>query len=214
VNVSDLKRPVAQSIAVLLLQLQFAATTVAFGADSPAVPSQPAEMEITTIDLQKYWRQVSSETLPTSAYAAISRYLDKQHGMGTQPSRCDFVLIDLDLDGRNEIIVADPLASGSGGQAYFALRSSGKGWNVIGEFQGGLVLTQRNQRRDGDAFYQVISYYRSGDTYQNVYDFRNGRYRLSSQVIIPRAVSRSDWWEQFWRNLNSIQRQPELRHRG
>lgn len=38
------------------------------------------------------------------------------------------------------------------------------------------------------------------------YHYKNGRYRLKGQLMLPSAVSGSCWWEMFWKRLNGYQR--------
>lgn len=172
---------------------------VSLGA-SASLPERPREL--TSIDFEKEWRSTSDAKFPTSAFRAFPK--DARDYLRESPDvSLIFLFVDLNWDGTNEIIVADPSASGSGGQAYFALRRIGKTWKLIGEFQGGFVLSMRDDLVDykGD-FYRITTYYRSGDTYQNTYDFRNGRYYLTGQVMIPQVITASCWWNLFWFRLN------------
>jgi hypothetical protein len=192
---------------VLLLLIHFASGAIAFSdaAKRKAFPNRPAKTEITSIELQDYWQPVTKEVLPKSAYLEIRSFLSREKWAveaGAVES-CTFVLLDINFDGENEIVVANPAFSGSGGLHFFILKSSGAKWKVIGEFQGGLIFTGRNELRENDDYYQIISYYRSGDTFQRVFDFRKGYYFLSSEAIIPRAITESNWWQGFWRSLNS-----------
>lgn len=163
------------------------------------VSSEPRQVEITAIEFEDQWYSTSDSTFPKQAVQAFPKYAReelKDHPFG-------FIWVDLDGEGTKEIIVADPTASGSGGQAYFVLRKVGSSWRRIAEFQGGFVLSGvEGQSR----FYNIISYYRSGDTYQNTYHYKNGRYSLKEQVLLPSVVSRSCWWNSFWQRLNGLQR--------
>ncbi len=192
---------------VLLLLIHFASGATAFSdaTKRKAFPNRPAETEITSIELQRYWRPVTKGVLPKSAYLAINGFLSREKWAveaGAIES-CTFVLLDINFDGENEIVVANPAFSGSGGLHFFILKSSGAKWKVIGEFQGGLIFTVRDERRENHDYYQIISYQRSGDTFQQVFDFRNGYYVLTSETIVPRAITESNWWQGFWRSLNS-----------
>lgn len=172
---------------------------VAFGA-SASLPGRPREL--TSIDFEKEWLSTSDAKFPTSAFRAFPK--DTQDYLRESPDvSLIFLFVDLNWDGTNEIIVADPSASGSGGQAYFALRRIGKKWKLIGEFQGGFVLSMRDDLVDyKDDFYRITTYYRSGDTYQNTYDYKNGRYHGTGQVMIPQVITDSCWWGSFWSRLN------------
>ena len=41
-------------------------------------------------------------------------------------------------------------------------------------------------------------------TYQHTYDYQNGRYNRTGEVMIPRVISRSSWWHPFWLRLNGV----------
>lgn len=159
------------------------------------------DTELTSIDFLTKWRSVSDNEFPASARPAFLKHAGKD--LEDYPSGMyQFVSVDLNGDGKNELIVADPASSGSGGQTYFI---SGKAWIVIGGFQGGFVLTIRDDLvKYPEDYYRIISYYRSGDTYQNVYDYKSGRYRLTSQTMMPRAITDTQWWRSFWNQLNAV----------
>jgi hypothetical protein len=164
----------------------------------------PRPTELSTIDFASEWRKTSDPSFPKEAFKSFPK--DTQSYMRESPGvSLDFMFFDLDWDGKDEIIVADPSASGSGGQAYFVLRKLGKAWKLIAEFQGGIILSALDPIKENpDGFYRITSYYRSGDTYQNSYDYQKGRYRLTGQVMIPRVISRSCWWDLFWERLNGF----------
>ena len=169
-------------------------------AASVMLPPRPTEL--TSIDFEKEWLSTSNTEFPTSAFRAFPKDA-QQYLQETSKQSFQFVFVDLNWDGIKEIIVSDPSASGSGGQAYFVLRKIEKRWKLIGEFQGGFVLSIRNDLiKYQDDFYRITTYYRSGDTYQNTYDYQNGRYRGTGQVMIPTMIARSCWWEYFWERLN------------
>ncbi len=136
---------------VLLLLIHFASGAIAFSdaAKRKAFPNQPAETEITSIELQEYWQPVTKDLLPKSAYLAIERFLSREKWAEEYDpvGSCSFVLLDLNTDGKDEIIVANPFFSGSGGLHFFILKATGAKWKVIGEFQGGLIFTFRNLRK-------------------------------------------------------------------
>ena len=113
-------------------------------------------------------------------------------------SSAEFVALDLDRDGNAELIIASNEFY-SGGRAYLILQERGKVWCVIGEIQGGFVLSVYDSDSD---YYTLKSYYRAGDTYQNFYKFSRGKYRLVTQTLMPRAITDSPWWECWWGRLN------------
>jgi hypothetical protein len=166
------------------------------------LPPRPTEMS--SIDFEDQWKPTSDPSFPKEALKAFPK--DTQIYLRDLPGvSLNFVFVDLNWDGTKEIIVADPSASGSGGQAYFVLRRVGKTWKLIGGFQGGFILSVRDALVEykGD-FYRITTYYRSGDTYQNTYDFRNGRYVGTGQVMIPKVITDSCWWDPFWARLNGF----------
>lgn len=172
---------------------------VGFGAPA-SLPGRPREL--TSIDFEEKWLSTSDAKFPTSAFRAFPKDARDYLRQSSDVSLI-FLFVDLNWDGTNEIIVADPSASGSGGQSYFALRRIGKIWKLIGEFQGGFVLSVRDDSVDyKDDFYRITTYYRSGDTYQNTYDYKNGRYHGTGQVMIPQVITDSCWWKLFWFRLN------------
>jgi hypothetical protein len=178
---------------------------------SITLPGRPTEL--TSIDLENDWRTTSDPEFPVAAYRAFPR--DTREFLREYPDYFfRFLFVDLNWDGTKEILVADPSASGSGGQAYIVLRKIGKTWKLIGEFQGGFVLSVRDDLvKYKDDFYRITTYYRSGDTYQNTYDFRNGRYRGTGQVMIPKVITDSCWWDPFWSRLNgSPEANGSIRH--
>ena len=152
------------------------------------------EGELTAIDFENAWRPVSDTTFPKEAVRAFPQYAQDDN------SPLDFLWIDLDGDGQDEILVGIR-SFGSGGKEYFILRRSGKSWRLIGEFQGGFVLSLLDSK---NSFYRITSYYKSGDTYQNTYDYRQWKYRLTGQVLIPRVITHSCWWSVFWPRLNGV----------
>jgi hypothetical protein len=153
--------------------------------------------ELTSIDLEYDWQSTSDSNFPISAFKAFPGEDRRDAFAGS----LNFLRVDLDGDGRHEIIVASRASSGSGGQGYFILRERGTTWKLIGELQGGFVLSLLDSPT---GFYRITSYYRSGDTYQNTYTYLNGRYRLTGQVRLPRVVSYSCWWHPFWMRLNGF----------
>jgi hypothetical protein len=157
--------------------------------------SSPREIEITAIDLESSWKSTSDRTFPKEAIKAYPA--GERLFLADGPT--DFVAVDLDGDGQAELIVTSRYGSGSGGTSYFILRKAGKVWRLIGEMQGGFVLSLEDSK---SKFYRIKSYYRSGETYQHTYDYRNGRYERTGEVLIPRVISRSSWWHPLWLRLN------------
>jgi len=123
-----------------------------------------------------------------------------------------FALVDLNGDGVEEVIIASSDFP-SGGREYLLLMRRGRRWQNIGEIQGGLTLSLANANSVG-SFYAITSFYRSGDIYENRFRFSKGRYRLVSQSELPRAVSRSCWWDWFWWRLNAVGAGEEENRRG
>lgn len=158
--------------------------------------------ELTSADFRQDWVSVAESDFPRAARPAFLKWAGED--LEDYPERMyQFIFVDLNGDGRKEMIVADPASSGSGGKAYFILQQVEKSWRVIGAFQGDFILTLRDISVKFP-YYRIISYSRIGDTYQKTYDYREGRYRLTGQTIVPAAIADSKWWRVFWEDLNSV----------
>lgn len=166
------------------------------GIAASAPTDKTRQIEISAIDFEGLWSSTSDPSFPKEAVRAFPKYAKEELAKVS----LQFVWVNLDGNGENEIIVASQWASGSGGTSYFVLRKVVKAWHLIAEFQGGLVLSMRDSP---SAFYRIISYYRAGDTWQHTYDYRDGKYRLISEVMIPSVISRNCWWNSLLGRLNS-----------
>lgn len=154
----------------------------------------PSSTELTAFDFGSRWLSITDPSFPKAAMKAIPKDILEEGDF-----QLSFLSVDLVGDRQNELIINSQMHGGSGGNYYFVLKKNGKTWQQIGEFLGGLVLSLENGPRPSS--YRITSYYRSGDTYQNTYDYRKGKYRLTNQVLIPIVVSRSCWWTSFWSRL-------------
>ena len=147
----------------------------------------PSSTELTDFDLRDQWVSVTDPSFPKAAIKALPQ--DVVDGVAPM----SFLSVDLVGDRQHELIINSPEHGGSGGGYYFVLKKNGQTWHRIGQLLGGLILSLENGPHPSP--YQITSYYRSGETYQNTYAYRDGRYRLTAQVKIPRVVSDSCWWD-------------------
>lgn len=145
------------------------------------------KIELSSIDIE--WSNGDNIKLPSSARSDIDEYYKDGR----------FCFVDLNWDGTKEIIVENK-NGGSGGMEYEILQLKNKKWRVIGACQGGFVLSGVDIK---DMYYRIICYNRSGgETYQNTFEYSKEKYILISQVLLPRIISRSSWWDIFWDKLN------------
>jgi len=121
--------------------------------------------EITSVDDQVSANQVSFAKLPLHA---CQRELDANNSGATGA-----LFIDLNGDGKKELIVDDGLG-GPGGPGYRVYRRAHGSWKLIGEFQGSLTLAQKSNGYDQ---LEVVSKGDAGATNKSLYRFVNGKYR-------------------------------------
>lgn len=201
ISTGSIMRQIARAIAMLLaIFLLMFYSRLSFSA-----PTDLARGEISSIDFEGLWLPTSAITFPKDAINAFPEYAKREKAN----SPLQFVWVNLDGEGENEIIVASPLASRTGGTSYFILRKVKGVWLLIAEFQGGITLSFE----EGN-FYQIISYYRKdGETYQHTYNYANGLYKRISAIRMPGLVSHSCWWQILWSRLNSYGNDPrEIAH--
>ena len=160
-----------------------------------SAPTDKQRGEISSIDFEGLWLPTSATTFPKGAIHAFPEYAKRERA----DSPLQFVWVNLDGEGENEMIVASRLASGTAGTGYFILKKVKRAWHLIAEFQGGITLSFG----EGN-FYQIISYYqKDGETYQHTYNYVNGLYKRISAIRMPGLVSHSCWWQALWSRLNS-----------
>lgn len=180
--------------ALLLVSVSFA---LGFSQISSA---EALKTEFTLRDLN--WDSVTDKSFPASARKVFRKLVDldpENRPESTYP----FAFVDLNGDEKDEIIIADPPSGGSGGSIHYILKQRGKEWVAIGTFHGGLAFTHRDDNvKYEDNFYRIIVYYRSGDTYQQIFDYKRGRYRFSSEVMLPSVITQTPWWRKLWEQLN------------
>jgi hypothetical protein len=167
---------------------------------SPISSAELRDSEFTLKNLE--WGSVTDKSFPASARKIFRKLVDLEPENYPESSYW-FAFVDLNGDGKKEIILDDPPAGGSGGAIHYILKQRGKEWVAIGSFHGGLVFTQRDDNvKYEDNFYRIIVYYRSGDTYQQVFDYKGGRYRFTSEVMLPRAITQTPSWQKLWEQMN------------
>ena len=159
----------------------------------------PSSTELTAFDFGEHWLPITDPSFPKAAIKAFPK--DIKSELAEDHIRVDFLSVDLVGDGQKELIVNSPTHGGSGGSYDFILKKNGKTWERIGEFLGGLVLSLESGPRPST--YQITSYYRAGETYQQTYNYRDGKYRVTNQLLLPRVIYRSCWWISFWSSLVS-----------
>ena len=184
-----------QVISVMMARAILFLSLICFCGLSFSAPTDKQRGEISSIDFEGLWLPTSATTFPGDAIHAFPEYAKRERA----DSPLQFVWVNLDGEGENEIIVASRLASGTAGTGYFILRKVKSAWHLIAEFQGGITLSFGES-----SFYQIISYYRNdGETYQHTYNYVNGLYKRISEIRMPGLVSHSCWWQALWSRLNS-----------
>ena len=184
-----------QVISVMMARAILILSLICFCGLSFSAPTDKQRGEISSIDFEGLWLPTSATTFPKDAIHAFPEYAKRERA----DSPLQFVWVNLDGEGENEMIVASRFASGTAGTGYFILRKVKRAWHLIAEFQGGITLSFG----EGN-FYQIISYYRNdGETYQHTYNYVNGQYKRISEIRMPGLVSHSCWWQALWSRLNS-----------
>jgi hypothetical protein len=120
--------------------------------------------EISSVDDQVAANQVPFSKLPLHA---CQRELDAGNS-----GKTGALFIDLNGDGKNEVIVDDGLG-GTGGPGYRVYRRSHGAWKIMGEFQGALTLCAKANGYDQ---LEVVSKGTAGASTKTLYRFVKGKY--------------------------------------
>ena len=171
------------------------------------------EFSSADIDEANAWITADNKSVPKSVKAALPKQIrdNFKHPEPIYGSYLEFAFIDVNGDGKDELLIVDPINFGSGGRNYFLLQEMRRGtWKMIGEFAGGPVFKQRygTKRR---SYYRVISNWRFGaEVVQYVYDHDGNRYRLATKTEVARSLTDSCWWYAYWQKLNRYSRMTGL----
>jgi hypothetical protein len=148
--------------------------------------------EITVLDLE--WFPASD--LPRSAKTG-SAIASWSREFAATPAKFSF--LDLNGDGKLEILVADSDFPSSG-RAFILLSMMRNGkWMKIAEFRGAPIFSRQN---DAGAFSDLLIYSRSAGTmYQVHLKFTGKSYRLKSSNAVPQVIYTENL-HCLWQNLN------------
>jgi hypothetical protein len=182
-----------------LLALLLGLSGNAFSGDE----ATPRPMELSTIDFRDSWKAVGPDfdhkDFPRKALDALPQMAREDYESAFRGFR--FMFLDLDGVPPKEILVTYSSGSGSGGHPFLILKEvSPNKWKLIADVLGGPVLSLHGANSN---YYRLYVYYRSGSTYQEVYDYTKGSYKLSSKTKLPDVITKTCWWKQLWQALNA-----------
>ncbi len=106
----------------------------------------------------------------------------------------DFAFIKNTGTEKGSLIVGS--ATGySGGRMYAVFEKRKSHWINVGEFQGWFILTMPDSAISPlykkEHRYRINSYSRHGEEFLSIYDYINGRYRLTNQIENPLPTERT-----------------------
>lgn len=125
--------------------------------------------------------------LPKEAKAELLDWADVPGDNPNQPPVLllhSFVRIDLNGDGEDELIVrsSEPF---SGGPMFRILQKKKTKWRSIGEFQGGFMLTSKDDKKSFNRFETWSRH--GGEIYHQLWEMHKGEYVIASKEIWPKA---------------------------
>jgi hypothetical protein len=160
--------------------------------------------EFSVVDIQndKAWINLDNRKVPKHVMLALPQVI-RDYFKESDAASLEFTFLDLNHDGVAEMLISHPVYWGSGGRNFILLQERTKNtWKMIGEFAGGPVfmLPITQSRR---TYYRVVSNWRFGvDVVQTIYHHNGAKYRLTTEIDVPRSLTQSCGWYAYWQQLN------------
>jgi hypothetical protein len=130
----------------------------------------------------------------------ISRYMKKRY-LGIN----QFSLIDLNKDGKDEIIIRSTSLGGSGGEGFVFFEKQNNDWKEIINFTGGFILSHLDIPQAFNSRYYTITQWRrygGSDTRQSLLAYKNHKYHFVSEQPIPLTVLYSKDFQKMILDIN------------
>ena len=142
-----------------------------------APPSLKPWNEVQTYALDLVWKE---DDMLKAVFDALPEYMKIETDNGKIISNTSFASIDLNGDGKDELIVWSHEFF-SGGPGFAILQKWGDRWRVIGEIQGGFSVSRRSKKGHVD----IETWSRHPEIYHRLWKFSGGRYKVVRQEVGP-----------------------------